>query len=289
MHSGIQVWRSVPSTPPDYTRALCARILDALDEDARQHGAHCLVALSMRALEGHFAHAALEREEPGCVLPRRGPGGTFPRTTGDIFVQIAAPDADTRLYLLRKAQRTLETFCWLDVELLGARIGDGREPFGFRDGLRPPTRKEVLGHATIPDGPARGASWILYQRWRQDRERFHLLREQRQADIIGRWPDGEENPHALENAHVSVVGRAAQRAPFVRRGFPFRAGGHEGLCFIAASRSPRHFETALEHMLGHGGAAPDAMLPYAFAVEGGIYLAPPNADWLYMSERRAIA
>lgn len=287
--SGVQVWRAVASTRPEHTRALAARILDALDDEARREGAHCLVALSMRALEGHFAHAALARESPGAVLPRRGPGAALPSTQGDLLVQVAAPDTEPALRLLRKAQRTLETFCWLDVELLGGRIGDGREAFGFRDGIHAPTKEEILEHAMIPDGPAAGASWVLYQRWRQDRETFLGLRESRQADVIGRWPDGALKEDAPESAHVRLQQSAARQAPLIRRGFPYRSGGHEGLCFVAASRAAHNFGTALDAMIGGPGAENDALLRYCVAVEGGVYVAPPNSLWLFEQDSRAVA
>ncbi len=293
--SGIQVWRSVAGTRPDHTRALAARILDTLHDEARREGAHCLVALSLRALAGHFAHDALAAELPTPLLPRRGPRGAMPATQGDLFVQVASPDVESGLGLLRRAQRTLETFCWLDVELLGGRIGDGREAFGFRDGLRPPTHEEVERDAIIHEGPARGASWLLYQRWRQDLEAFKRLRESRQADVIGRWPDGREKEDAPNTAHV-LVQRAvgdpwpdAKGSGFVRRGFPFRASGNEGLCFVAASRSPHHFVPALDALVGANGEEADALSPYAYAVEGGVYVAPPDSDWLFEREVRASA
>lgn len=285
----MQVWRSVASTRPEHTRALAARILDALDDEARRDGAQCLVALSLRALEGHFAHDVLARESPGAVLPRRGPGAALPATQGDLFVQVAALDAESGLRLLRKAQRTLETFCWLDVELLGGRIGDGREAFGFRDGLEPPTEKEILESAVIPEGPAAGASWVLYQRWRQDRETFLRLREPRQADVFGRWPDGALKEDAPANAHVRLQQDAARYGRLIRRGFPFRSAGHEGLCFVAASRSARHFVSALEWMVGVPGRESDALLRYCTAVEGGVYVAPPNSQWLFERDARVVA
>lgn len=294
--SGIQIWRGVARMRPEDTRALCARILERLDDEARREGAQCLVALSTQALAGHPAHAALVEERPADVLsskPRaarsRAPVPALPppplaTTQGDVFLQIAAPDVECRLHLLRRAQRTLETFCWLDVELLGGRIGDGREAFGFKDGLRAPTHEEVVRDAVIDEGPARGASWILYQRWHQDLEGFKRLREARQADVVGRWPDGAEKEGAPLDAHVRLQRAAAKGAPLVRRGFPFRAGGREGLCFVAASRSARHFETALDAMMEGEGGGPDALLPWVYTREGGVYVAPPDGDWLFEQE-----
>lgn len=256
-------------------------MLDFLEEEARRDGAHCLVALSVRALEGHPAHAALVLEEPGATLPMRAANTVFPLTQGDLLIQVAAPEFESGLRLLRKAQRTLETFCWLDVELLGGRIGDGREAFGFRDGLHVPSADEIRRDAMISSGPAAGASWLLYQRWVQDRERFLRLREPRQADIVGRWPDGEEKTGALPNAHVLLQRPGPGHLPrMVRRGFPFRSAGREGLCFVAASRSVRELRAALEQMIGDGQSSSDAMLPYVVAVEGGVYVAPPDSRWL---------
>ncbi len=182
-----------------------------------------------------------------------------------MLIQVAAPKADARLHLLRIAQRTLEAFCFLDVELLGDRLSDGREAFGFKDGLRAPTHEEIIRDAVIPEGPAAGASWLLYQRWLQDVEAFGRLREPRQADVIGLWPDGAEKEAAPHDCHVLQQRLAAARSPLVRRGFPYRVRGREGLCFLAASRTPASFAYALDAMFGADGEAPDKLLPYAKA------------------------
>lgn len=289
MLSGLQVWRSATSTRPDDTRALCSRILGLLRTTARQEGAYCLVAVSIRSLDGHPALAQLLAEHPEIVLPREGPGGHAPATQGDVLIQVSAPDEQSRLHLLRPAQRTLEAFCYLDVELLGGRLGDGREAFGFKDGLRAPTHEEIVRDAVISEGPAQGASWILYQRWLQNVERFERLRAPRQADVMGLWPDGAEKNDAPESSHVLLQRWAGGRRPLVRRGFPYRWRGREGLCFLAASRSPDSFVHALDAMLGRDAGGPDALLPYATALEGGVYVAPPDAEWLVERTERLSA
>ncbi|HEY0095897.1 MAG TPA: hypothetical protein VGB96_16330, partial [Archangium sp.] len=163
---------------------------------------------------------------------------------------------------------------------LGGRIGEGRDPFGFRDGLLQPTREQVKRAALVPSGPLAGASWLLYLRFQQHLERFGRLKPPAQERVVGRTRDGELVPDAPAEAHIhrARASGAGENQLLIRRGFPFRHQGEEGLAFVAATSDPGSYVRSLDTLLGAQGGPPDALLRYATAVGGGLYLAPPR-DW----------
>ncbi len=251
-------------------------------ELASASGLHALLAFDA-ALVSPAAHA-LPLSPP---LPRASVHGRFPSTQAQALLQLAADSRERLLWALRRARAHFAAVLEPEEEVLGGRIGDGREPFGFRDGLRPPSREDVLRTAVVASGPLAGAAWLLYLRFQQDLERFGRIKPHAQALVMGRTPEGEEVPHAPADAHLARA-RAPGAGPttyLIRRGFPFRQGGEEGLVFLAASADPLRFHRSLDALLGADGGPPDALLRYCTAVGGGLYLAPPR-DWFHPESRR---
>lgn len=226
---------------------------------------------------------------PPALLPRQGPTARFPSTQSHVLVQVSAGNRELMLGSLRRVLALSKGVLYLEEEVLGGRIGEGRDAFGFRDGLVKPTREQVKRAALVPSGALAGASWLLYLRFQQDLERFGRLEERAQANVVGRTHEGELVVDPPAEAHI-LRARAAgsgENALLVRRGFPFRHGGEEGLAFIAASADPDYYRRSLDALLGAGGQTPDAMLRYATAVGGGLYLAPPRGWFLAPSPREA--
>lgn len=214
------------------------------------------------------------------LLPREGPTARFPSTQAQVLVQLGTGDRELLLWALRRTIDLSRGVLVLQEELIGGRIGEGRDAFGFRDGLLSPTREQVRRTALIDSGPLRGASWLLYLRFHQDLERFGRLKPRAQEHVVGRTREGELLPTPPEEAHI-VRARAAgagENQLLIRRGFPFRHAGEEGLAFVAVSREPDYYPRSLDMLLGTGGQPPDALLRYATAVGGGLYLVPPR-DW----------
>ncbi len=207
------------------------------------------------------------------LLPHEGPGGRIPSTQGDLLVQLAADERAPLMLGLRALGARFAGLLTCDEELQGGKLADGREPFGFRDGLAALTEEQLRALAVVPEGPLAGTSHLLYVRFHQRVERFQRLAEREQARVMGRDREGNEFRDAPADAHVPRLRGAAM----ARRGFPFRAHGQEGLAFLAAAASPEVFEWSLARFSGREGP-PDALFRYCEAVGAGHYLAPPR-EW----------
>lgn len=263
--SGLSVYRARPNTSRRDLLEACARLLHEFEAEAPDR-CFALVALSPRL--------AGERVSP--VLPRTGPGGVFPSTQGDVFLQVAGLEREPFLRPFRRTEAVLRGLVSLDEELYGGRIADGREPFGFPDLPALPTTEQIREQAVLPSGPLAGCSWLLYLRFRQDLERFGLLRPAAQERVMGLTRAGERLPDAPPDSHLAVTSGQT----FIRRGFPYRAHGEEGLAFLAAARDAGYLGESLDALLGNGSRPPDAVLRYAAAVGGGLYLVPPSSGWV---------
>jgi putative iron-dependent peroxidase len=263
--SAASLWRSASGA---LATALDEAVSDLLAERDRNPHVH-IVAARRLAYEG------------APVVPWRGPGGVFPSTQTEVFVQVAAETREEMLWGLRRADAIFRGLLECDEELVGGRIGIGRVPFGFRDGLAPPSPDEVRRVAEIHEGPLAGGCWVLYLRFQLDLERFGRLRYHQQERVFGITREVVPIPDVPPSAHVplTLTYRPGGRDIFIRRGFSFRQEHEEGLAFVAIASDPDAFRRALDVMLGGRGPA-DALLPYAEAVGGGVYFAPPDAGWL---------
>ena len=254
-------------------RAAPGATADTLREAARALG-------SLGQLPGEtwllplLAPSLVGRPEVERLLPRSGPGGHFPSTPTPLAFQVAAPSREGLVHALRRAEAAVAGTAVVDDELLGGKLGDGREPFGFRDGLWVPTPDEVRGVARIPDGPLAGGSWVLAARFVQQVEAFHRLPPHEQEQAVGRTRDGEWISHAPPGAHAHEQA-AVSRGWLIRRGFPWRAFSEEGLLFVAAAREPAAFERALDAMTGASGPV-DRLLAWTRPVSAAVYFAPPG-------------
>lgn len=193
----------------------------------------------------------------------------WPSWGADLFVQLAA---GTRLDLLgachRVATRLASIAVFLD-ELLGGQIGLGLEPFGYRDGIKRPSRQEIDRVARVPSGPREGGTYVLAVRFQQDLDKFSRLDPKRQDAVFGRHRDGAPVQDAPADAHTQLM--RPYGPVMVRRGFPFRSWGEEGLLFVAAAADPDALTSAAARMVSGG----DRLLPYAAPVASGLFFAPP--------------
>ncbi|WP_236604307.1 Dyp-type peroxidase [Sandaracinus amylolyticus] len=254
-HAALVVWRAREGVSPAFLRMRATSLIDR----------GVLVAIAPSLLDAREREAMpVER-----VLPRAHAGRSMPSTRGSVLVQIASDEREVVIETLRRADALLGTIADRDEEIEGGWPLDRREPFGFRE-PRVPTHDDVRA-ALVPEGPLEGATFLLHQRYVQDRARFLARRERDRERVVGRTTEGVVVPDAPERAHVRRVTGSA----IVRRGFPYRASGDEGLVYLAIARAPERLADALDAMLGARDGIADAMLDYVEAIGGGLYVVPP--------------
>ncbi len=214
------------------------------------------------------------------VLPREAHGQRIPSTQTDVLLQLSCEDREGLLWAMHRA-RALFAGALVEVEeLLGGRIGEGREPFGYLDAVDPPSQDQIRSVALVETPPLEGGTWLLFLRFQQDLQRFWALKESQQRRVIGRGRDGQEVPDAPGDAHVRRMREAGYggNRGLIRRGFPFRQSREEGLAFVALAREQAALARALDAMLGVHHHAPESLFRYAQPVSGGVYAVPPR-EW----------
>ncbi len=205
------------------------------------------------------------------TLPRARGARRLPSMQGQLLFQVGAERGDMLVAALRQLDAALLPICWKDEEVVGGWGSERREPFGFRERAR--WTSERAEAVTIQRGAGTGGTWLLYLRFETDRARFLAHRDRDQLAIMGAEHSGSHLSKPRADAHVARVHAYGSR--MLRRGFPYRISGTEGLAFVAVARSSEVFDDALDAMLGVDGPA-DRMLDYAAAVSGGAYFVPPQ-------------
>lgn len=284
--NAVAVYERTQGTSHQALRQAVGKLLCAV-EAIELETLNVLVGIGWSGLAGHDAHKELADRHstiPTLLEPLKPGAKLRVATPGDVIVQVAAETETDRLFALRLADALLAPQAKILEESLGVRRGVGREPFGYRDGRKGSkeySRENVLKLALIESGRAAGGGWLLYQRFAQDVAGFYRLKDAERDDVMGISQNGEARGRASLRGHVTIAReyRDHGRGGFVRRGFPYREKGEEGLCFLALAAAPEAFEQAHEAMAsGPGGA--DALLEYIEARAGGLYFAPPSAEWL---------
>ncbi len=198
----------------------------------------------------------------------------------DVIIQIAADNPTDRAYALRVCHAVLNLICTLDVELLGETQLGGAEPFGFYHGSNSGMDMDSMSEAAkITSAGLQGCSWLFFQQYNQDIDKFFALTHEQQFNKIGAsFAEIEKNDASFEaklDAHKNVM-RESGPPQMIRRGFAYRKDGNEGVCFLAVAKSTDSFTASLTKMIAGG----DQLFSYIDAVAGGIYFVPSSAEFL---------
>jgi hypothetical protein len=273
-------------------------------EDTREQpdGLYVLVALHPSLLPDDQRREAAAH---GIGLPE----GPFVAGDDLVFVQIAAQSDVHRLYALRIVHEAFGPHMRRCREIYGGKILTGEEPFGFADHAGGQYERQLAKKLPL------GGAWLFFQRFRQDLTNFFDENQNLRTRtlVVGKPPAAvppkgstdaqarkvnpdndtraslaaqlvrarEQKPGrkgvveaGAADSHVDLM--EAEKGKIVRRGFPCRFDGEEGLAFVGVVAEPRTIPMLLERMIkGH-----DRLLEYVTGREGGVFFCPPSADSL---------
>jgi putative iron-dependent peroxidase len=204
---------------------------------------------------------------------------SMPATQNDVWALVPGPDAgavfevaqDLRLWLAPVAQLVEAT------PMFSYR--QGRDLSGYKDGSENPTGDAAWAAALLPDGPHRGGSFVLVQRYLHFLDRMGARPEAERDRIVGRRrADDEEIDDAPASAHVKRTAQEDFEPPgfMLRRSMPWGDPRRHGLVFIAYMDDLGKADRMLARMMGFEDGVQDALLEHSQAETGGYYFVPPQ-------------
>jgi putative iron-dependent peroxidase len=243
-----------------------AQVLAAHEPDVSQ-----VVALGGRA-------ARFVRPSTGAIgfTAIEGDGNCAPATQGDVFVWLHGRRRDEIFAQALAWRDALASCATLAREAHGFVFRDSRDLTGFIDGTANPKGDARQAAALVAQGPHRGGSYVLAQRWVHDLVGFGALPVADQERVIGRTRadsvelEGDAMP---PDSHVSRTDLAGTK--IYRRSVPVGGVGDAGLFFLAFSAEQDRFARLLGSMFGHSeDGLQDRLLRYSRPVSGSFYFAP---------------
>lgn len=203
---------------------------------------------------------------------------TMPATQHALWVFVPAADQSSAFEKAERWKMQLEPHFRLVEGTALFRYRDGRDLTGYRDGSANPHGDEAIDAAILAEGPLRGGSFVLLQRYVHFRSRFFRLDQDTKDRIVGRrLSDDEELEDAPASAHVKRADQEgfAEPTPMLRRSMPWGDPRRHGLQFIAFMTDLARSDRVLRRMAGLEDGTKDALLGHTQAETGAYYFCPP--------------
>lgn len=208
----------------------------------------------------------------------------MPAVPYDVLLKIRADRYDVLHLAIQQCYLQLMPHLELVEQTHCFRFMDGRDLTGFIDQPQPPRGRKKRELALVSEASqpelAQG-SYLYYQRYRLDLNRWQQLTQQQQEIIIGqRKLDGQQLPMAQLNEQSHAVKAAVTDAfgefcPLVFQNMPFGQLKTQGLVILACSAEPTAYLSWLHRRLGDaGGQNYDLLLDYVQADSGAAFFAP---------------
>jgi putative iron-dependent peroxidase len=208
-------------------------------------------------------------------------GHELPATQNDIFLWLQGNGFDEVFAAALDACRILDPVTAVKVSEHGFVFRDSRDLTGFIDGSANPKEDARFEAALIGEGPCRGGSIALAQRWLHNLTGFEQLTVAEQEAVIGRTkPDSIEfEGDAMPvDAHVArtdlKIDGVAQK--IFRRSAPIVNMAYQGLYFLGFSQSQERLQHLLDSMYGLRDGIRDHLLDFSTPVASSYYFVPPR-------------
>ncbi len=202
-------------------------------------------------------------------------------TQEDVFCWIHSDRHDLNFDVALAARRAFDSIGTLARETPSWVYRDSRDLTGFIDGTENPPADEARELAVIADGPGRGGSFVLAQRWVHDLDAFAALATGEQEQVIGRTkPDSVELEDLPADSHVGRVVHTdddGEEIEIYRRSIPYGTSIEAGLYFLAFTDDLAKIDLMLAAMFGAtGDDHHDRLVMFSETVSGAYYFAPPQ-------------
>ena len=202
-------------------------------------------------------------------------------TQEDVFFWIHSNRHDLNFDVALAARRAFDSIGTLARETPSWVYRDSRDLTGFVDGTENPPVAEARQLAVIADGPGRGGSFVLAQRWIHDLDAFAALATGEQEQVIGRTkPDSVELEDLPADSHVGRVVHTdedGEEIEIYRRSVPYGTSTEAGLYFLAFTDDLAKIDLMLAAMFGAtGDDHHDRLVMFSETVSGAYYYAPPT-------------
>lgn len=222
--------------------------------------------------------------EGGQLKPFRTLGkGLAPATQHDLMFHIQSMRHDVNFLLAQKLSAIFAGMIEIKEETHGFRLIEERGTEGFVDGTENPQGDEAAEVALIGEGfPDAGGSYVLYQKYRHDLQKWADFTLAEQEETIGRSREENEEFEGARLHPCAHIARANLKEnglglKILRRSLPYgTVSGEHGLAFICYCSRLYNIEAQLLSMFGEAAdGQTDLMLArFTQAVSGAYYFAP---------------
>jgi putative iron-dependent peroxidase len=201
----------------------------------------------------------------------------FPATPHDLWLLVPAGSASQAFDACQALLAQLSPAFAPGQSTALFRHRDGRDLTGFRDGTENPKGDAAFATALLRDAALAGGSFALVQRFVHRHAAFSALPASRQALVMGRERESDEEIAAAPlSAHVKRTAQEdyAPAAFLWRRSMPWGTPLRHGLQFIAFMADLGRADRMLRRMAGLEDGIADALLDYTAAETGAYYYCP---------------
>lgn len=257
-------------------------LIHKLAEQFSEANLNAVVAIGPGYWHSLYPHARPAEFEP--FSPLSVDDLAMPAIPYDVLLKIRADRYDVLHLAIQQCYQLLMPHLELVEQTHCFRFMDGRDLTGFIDQPQPPRgrkkRELALINETKQPEFAQG-SYLFYQRYRLDLNRWQQLTQAQQEAIIGqRKLDGQQLPTAQLHEHshavkAAVVDAFGQYYPLVFQNMPYGQLKSQGLVILACSADPSAYLAWLSRRLGDAaGQNYDLLLDYVQADSGAAFFAP---------------
>ncbi len=207
-------------------------------------------------------------------------GFEMPATQHDAVLWISGSAYDVVFDVARMAIRSLAGLATVADETSSWPYRHDLDLTGFIDGTENPSLLDAPPFVLVGEGPGKGGTILLLQRWAHDATAWESLQDAEQELVIGRRKaDSVELEDKPADSHVASTDQDDFGKIF-RRNMPYGTVTEHGTMFVGFCAEQRPLVEMLESMAGLKSGPRDALTRYTNPLTGAYYFVPSTESLL---------